>query len=107
MGSQRTKRSSHQMIESPVAVNPLKSSLISNNEQRLASSESCEKLRKIGENEHKISINNEKFPKSLSISAITSPKAKCKLQQNARKRCYPAESPISISKHLDFKKLRI
>merc|ERR1712176_1494843 len=38
---QRTKRSSCQMIESPVAVNPLKS-----NKQRLASSESCQKLRK-------------------------------------------------------------
>merc|ERR1712176_648528 len=58
---QRTKRSSCQMIESPVAVNPLKSKLMTN-KQRIASSESCEsreKLRKIGE--------NEKFPKSQSF----------------------------------------
>lgn len=101
--SQRTKRSSQQRIESPIAVNPLKSKLVGN--ERLVGSESCEKLRKIGE-------NDQNLPKSQSVTSIQnqiSPaRRKCKLaQNNARKRCYPAESSISISKHLDFKKLKI
>merc|ERR1712060_456970 len=92
--TQRNKRSS-QAVQSPVAIDPVKGIQKCN----LATSESCEKLRKISE----VTLPVSKLTNSFSSNAIL----KVSENNKTRKRCYPAESPMSISKHLDFKKLRI